>query len=53
MAPKKISKVDLLHLHALVQLEKEPAPLTNKDVKALLIPSSYKSYQYSMALWAE
>jgi hypothetical protein len=50
MAPKKRSKVDLSHLRALVQLEKEPAPLTNEDVKALLIPSSYKSYEYTMAL---
>jgi hypothetical protein len=33
MAPKKKSKVDLLHLRALVQLEKEPAPLTKEDVK--------------------
>ena len=53
MAPKKRSKVNLSHLRALVQLEKEPAPLTNEDVKALLIPSSYKSYEYTMALWAE
>jgi hypothetical protein len=50
MAPKKRSKVDLSHLRALIQLEKEPVPLTNKDVKAMLIPSSYKSYEYIMAL---
>jgi hypothetical protein len=53
MAPKKKSKVDLLHLRALVQLETEPTPLTKEDVKAMLIPSSYKSYKYTMALWAE
>jgi hypothetical protein len=53
MAPKKRSKVDLSDLRALVQLEKEPVPLTNEDVKAMLIPSSYKSYKYTMALWTE
>jgi hypothetical protein len=51
MAPKKRSKVDLSHLRALIQLKKETAPLMNEDVKALLIPSSYKSYEYTMALW--
>ena len=50
MAPKKRSKVDLSHLRALVQLEKEPAPLTDEDVKVLLIPSSYKLYEYTTAL---
>ncbi|KAF7449420.1 hypothetical protein A1F94_005576 [Pyrenophora tritici-repentis] len=50
MAPKKKCKVDLSHLRALIQLEKDLAPLTNKDVKAMLIPSSYKSYEYTMAL---
>ncbi|KAF1359213.1 hypothetical protein EJ07DRAFT_121068 [Lizonia empirigonia] len=53
MAPKKKSKVDLAYLRSLVPLEKEPAPLTKEDVKAMLIPSSYKSYEYTMALWAD
>ena len=53
MALKKKSRVDLSHLRALVQLEKGPTPLTKEDVKAMLIPSSFKSYEYTMALWAE
>ncbi|KAF1360100.1 hypothetical protein EJ07DRAFT_118025 [Lizonia empirigonia] len=53
MAPKKKSKVDLAYLRSLVQLEKESAPLTKEDVKAMLIPSSYKSYEYTMALWSD
>jgi hypothetical protein len=52
MGPKKKIK-DLSHLYSLVQLEKEPAPLTEEDVKNLLIPSSYKSHAYTMSLWAE
>ena len=53
MAPKKKSKVDLAYLRSLVQLEKEPAALTKEDIKAMLIPSSYKSYEYTMMLWTE
>jgi hypothetical protein len=52
MAPKKKSK-DLAHLRSLVQLEEEPTPLTQEDVKAMLIPSSYKSHKYTMDLWTE
>ncbi|CAN9201022.1 unnamed protein product [Alternaria alternata] len=52
MGPKKKIK-DLSHLYSLVQLEKEPAPLTEEDVKNLLIPLSYKSHAYTMSLWAE
>ncbi|CAN9115701.1 unnamed protein product [Alternaria alternata] len=43
MGPKKKIK-NLSHLYSLVQLEKEPAPLTEEDVKNLLISSSYKSH---------
>jgi hypothetical protein len=50
MAPKKTSKVDLSHLRALVQLETEPTPLTKEDLEAMWIPSTYKSYEYTMAL---
>jgi hypothetical protein len=53
MAPKKKIKVDLSQLRALVQLEKEPAPLTKEDLKVMWIPSSFKSYEYTIALWAE
>ena len=53
MAPKKKSKVDLAYLRSLVQLEKEPAPLTKEDVKAMLIPSSYKSHRCTMDLWID
>ncbi|CAN9286059.1 unnamed protein product [Alternaria alternata] len=52
MAPKKKSQ-DLAQLHSLVQLEEEPTPLTQEDVKAMLIPSSYKSHKYTMDLWIE
>ncbi|KAG9194063.1 hypothetical protein G6011_04098 [Alternaria panax] len=52
MAPKKKSE-DLAHLHSLVQLKEEPTPLTQEDVKAMLIPSSYKSHKYTMDLWIE
>jgi len=50
MAPKKKSKVELSPLRALIQLETEPTSLTKEDVKAMWIPSSYKSYEYTMAL---
>jgi hypothetical protein len=53
MAPKKRRKVDLDYLRSLVHLEKEPAPLTKEDIKAMMIPSSYKSHEYTMALWGE
>jgi hypothetical protein len=50
MAPKKKSRVDLLHLRALVQLEKGLMLLTKEDVKAMLIPLSFKLYEYTIAL---
>jgi hypothetical protein len=52
MGSKKKIK-DLSHLYSLVQLEKEPTPLTEEDVKNLLIPSRYKSHTYTMSLWEE
>jgi hypothetical protein len=52
MAHKRKNE-DLAHLHFLVQLEEELTPLTQEDVKAMLIPSSYKSHKYTMDLWIE
>ncbi|RYN98913.1 hypothetical protein AA0119_g6816 [Alternaria tenuissima] len=52
MGPKKKTK-DLSHLYSLVQLEKKPTPLTEEDVKNLLIPLSYKLHTYTMSLWEE
>ena len=49
MAPKKKGK-DLAHLHSLVQLEEELTLLTEEDVKAMLIPLSYKSHKYTIDL---
>ena len=53
MPPKKKKEVDIAYLRTLVQLEKEPAPLTKDDIKARMIPSSYKDYLYTIALWTE
>lgn len=53
MAPRKRNKVDLEYLRSLAQQEKEPTLPTKDDIKATMIPSSYKQYEYTMALWSE
>ncbi|EMD90355.1 hypothetical protein COCC4DRAFT_68947 [Bipolaris maydis ATCC 48331] len=53
MAPTKRKKVDVEHLRSLAQQEQEPTPLTKEEIKATMIPSSYKQYEYIMTLWSE
>jgi len=52
MPPKK-KEANIAHLRTLVQLEKDPAPLTKEDIKARINPSSYKDYLYNIMLWIE
>ncbi|KAJ5023809.1 hypothetical protein PSV08DRAFT_410917 [Bipolaris maydis] len=53
MAPTKRKKVDVEHLRSLAQQEQEPTPLTKEEIKATMIPSSYKQYEYIMTLWSD
>jgi hypothetical protein len=54
MAPRaKKAKGDFSHLQALAQQETAPLPITTKDIERLLIPASYKQYQYTERLWRE
>ncbi|KAJ6195493.1 hypothetical protein J3E72DRAFT_387080 [Bipolaris maydis] len=53
MAPTKRKKVDVEHLRSLAQQEQEPTPLTKEEIKATMIPSSYKQYEPVMLLYKE
>ncbi|KAF1936216.1 hypothetical protein EJ02DRAFT_359632, partial [Clathrospora elynae] len=51
--PNKKSKIKVPYLRSLVQQEKAPAALTTEDIQAMLIPSSFKAYSYTMQLSAK
>jgi hypothetical protein len=38
-------------ISVLAEQEEAPAPLTNEDIKRLMIPPSYNQYLYTMRLW--
>jgi hypothetical protein len=38
-------------LQDLAEQEEAPAPLTDAEIKNILIPSSYKQYTYTVRLW--
>jgi hypothetical protein len=52
--PRKKTQGDFSHLRLLAQKESAPVAVrTALDIKRLLIPSSFKQYEYTIQLWAE